>query len=147
MERFLRSKLAHGKFREVPAPRSKIMAAIRGKGNKSTELRFKMALVREGISGWKSHPKEIAGKPDFFFPSRQLAIFVDGCFWHGCEKCGHIPKTNRSFWAAKIDRNRKRHRRVNTQLRALGIRVRRFWEHTLKSDLNRCVARLKRDLQ
>jgi DNA mismatch endonuclease (patch repair protein) len=146
MERFLRSKLAHGEFREVSAERSKIMAAIRGKGNKSTELRLKMALVRQGISGWTSHPREICGKPDFFFPMQKLAVFVDGCFWHGCKKCGHIPKTNQSFWAAKIDRNRKRHRRVNSQLKSKGIRVRRFWEHTLKANLDQAIATLGRDL-
>jgi DNA mismatch endonuclease (patch repair protein) len=147
MERLLRSKLAHGDFREVSAQRSKIMGAIRSKGNKSTELRFKMALVRHGIAGWKTHPRDISGTPDFYFPAKRLAVFVDGCFWHGCTKCGHIPRTNQLFWAAKIDRNRKRHRRVNNQLRSKGICVRRFWEHEIRGNLDQCIAKIQQDLR
>ena len=98
-----------------------------------------MALVRAGASGWVGHPKDIPGKPDFYFESARLAVFVDGCFWHGCAKCGHIPKTNQTFWAAKIDGNRKRHRKVKRQLTAQGIGSLRFWEHQLQEDVHRCV--------
>jgi DNA mismatch endonuclease (patch repair protein) len=122
------------------------MAAIRGKGNKSTELKLRMALVRAGLGGWTTHPKDVFGKPDFFFPSQKVAVFVDGCFWHGCAKCGHIPKTNQSFWTTKIERNRKRHRRVNAQLKSEGIHVRRFWEHALRCNLDQAVSKLRRDL-
>ncbi len=101
-----------------------------------------MALVRTGISGWIGHPKDIPGKPDFYFESARLAVFVDGCFWHGCAKCGHIPKTNQTFWAAKIDGNRKRHRKVKRLLSAQGIDSLRFWEHQLQEDVHRCVAKI-----
>lgn len=92
MERRLKKYLDHGKFENVPEKRSRTMAAIRGKHNRTTELRLKMALIRRGIKGWKLHASELPGKPDFYFKNKRLAVFVDGCYWHGCPRCGHIPE-------------------------------------------------------
>jgi len=66
-------------------------------------------------------------------------VFVDGCFWHGCRKCGHIPRTNSRFWGAKITGNRARDRRMDRRLRRLGLRVVRFWEHDLQLNLGECL--------
>jgi DNA mismatch endonuclease (patch repair protein) len=118
------------------------MAAVKSHGNKTTELKLRMALVRGGISGWVVQPRGLPGNPDFYFPGRSLAVFVDGCFWHGCGRCGHIPKTNQAFWKAKIGRNRARHRKVKRLLKAEGIGALRLWEHELKKDLRRCVERI-----
>lgn len=118
------------------------MAAVRGKGNKTTELRLQMAMVRAGIGGWSSQRTDLPGKPDFYFPSAKLAVFVDGCFWHGCTKCGHIPRNNGAFWKAKIERNRTRHRKVGRLLNKRGIQTMRFWEHQLRQHLDRCVSRV-----
>jgi len=101
-----------------------------------------MALVRAGVRGWNSQRTDLPGKPDFFFPSRKLAVLVDGCFWHGCTTCGHIPKANSEFWKTKIDRNRKRHRKVAKLLNQQGMRAVRFWEHQLSDHLERCIARI-----
>jgi len=108
------------------------MAAIRGKHNKTTELVLRMALVRSEISDWQLHPVDLPGKPDFFFKRKRLAVFVDGCFWHGCPRCGHIPKTRRSFWHTKILRNMQRDRMNARRLRKIGYSVLRIWEHSLK---------------
>lgn len=143
MERALRSTLKNGRFENVPLVRSNAMRAVRGKGNKSTEQRFRMALVCAGISGWCLHPEWVDGKPDVYFDSHKLAIFLDGCFWHGCPKCGHIPKTNTAFWAAKIERNKKRDRSKRRRLRRDGFEVLRFWEHELKSNLSVCVEKIE----
>ncbi len=145
METRLKRHLPGGKF-EVTPERSRAMAAVRGRGNKTTELRLKMALVRGGIHGWVCNERSLPGKPDFYFASQKVAVFVDGCFWHGCPRCGHVPKTNQSFWAAKLDRNRTRHRKVSRLLRRDNIRVLRFWEHQLREDLPRCVAKLEKYL-
>ncbi len=107
------------------------MAAVRSRDNKTTERRLRSALVRAGISGWKLRPPGVLGSPDIGFPKRRLAIFVDGCFWHGCPRCGHYPTTNRPFWRAKVERNRWRDRRNTRNLRAAGWRVLRVWEHLL----------------
>lgn len=70
-------------------------------------------------------------RPDFVFPRLRVALFVDGCFWHGCPRHGTKPKTRASFWLAKITGNKARDRRVNRALRGRGWTVVRVWEHEL----------------
>ena len=142
VERILRKKLKGGTFGNVTPVRSASMRAVRSSGNKSTELRFRMALVRRGIFGWVLHPRDMPGSPDVYFPISRLAVFLDGCFWHGCPRCGHVPQTNRGFWALKIQRNRERDRKKRRALRRLGISVVQFWEHQLQADVSRCVGRI-----
>jgi len=146
MERRLRERLKGGKFTNVPVKRSRTMAAIRGKNNRATELRLRMALVRKGIRGWETNVEELPGKPDFFFRKKRVAVFIDGCFWHGCPRCGHYPKTRRSFWKTKILRNKERDRKNRENLRRRGIRVVGIWEHSLKTPekLVLSVERLKK---
>lgn len=132
MERLLKATLPTGKFTDVPETRSRIMAAIRGKHNVSTDRQFRMALVRAGIQGWRMHTN-LPGKPDFYFPKIKLAVFLDGCFWHGCKRCGHIPKTNSIFWATKIGRTKSRDRKTTRLIRQQGVVVLRVWEHSLKN--------------
>lgn len=132
MERLLKTTLPGGRFSNVPTVRSRAMAAVKGKHNRTTEIQFRMALVRSGVTGWITHTK-LPGKPDVYFPKPRIAIFLDGCFWHGCGRCGHVPKTNTLFWATKIERNQGRDRRNSRLLRKQGISVIRAWEHTLKN--------------
>lgn len=143
MEKALREKLAGGRFEKVAEADSRRMSAVKGKGNKSTEVILRMLLVRWGIRGWKMHPKGIPGKPDFYFPDAKIAVFTDGCFWHGCPRCGHIPKANNPFWAAKIERNRRRDAEKTDSLNDMGVYSLRFWEHELKEDPSGCIVRLK----
>jgi DNA mismatch endonuclease (patch repair protein) len=147
VERALREKLTGGKFEGVPASHSRRMAAIRGQGNHTTEARFRAMLVRAGVRGWMIRTKGLAGKPDFFFPARQVAVFLDGCYWHGCPRCGHIPTVNRPFWKAKIERNQQRDRQNNGALQAIGVRVLRLWEHELREEGGGCLRRLKQLLE
>lgn len=107
------------------------MSAIRGKNNKTTERRLQMALVRNAVAGFTLQAREIKGRPDIYFEKERLAIFVDGCFWHGCKRCGHLPKRNARFWALKIQRNQERDELTRKYLVSMGIRVLRFWEHQL----------------
>jgi DNA mismatch endonuclease (patch repair protein) len=74
----------------------------------------------------------LPGKPDFIFPKQRLAVFVDGCFWHGCRWHCRMPKSRRNYWKPKIARNKKRDREVTRQLRRCGWKVFRVWEHALK---------------
>jgi len=143
MERKLREKLKDGKFQDVPEKRSKTMSAIRGKGNKTTEQKLRLALVRAGIKGWKIRPKGLPGNPDFYFENKKIAVFTDGCFWHGCPKCGHVPKTRSKFWKAKIERNQERDKEKAKKLEEIGIKVLRFWEHELLEDVKNCVEQIK----
>jgi DNA mismatch endonuclease (patch repair protein) len=145
MERCLRKFLKKGVFEDVSPERYKTMAAIRSKHNRTTEQKLKMLLVRNRISGWTSHKKAMPGNPDFFFAKKNVAIFVDGCFWHGCPRCGHLPKTRTAFWKAKIERNVERDKQKRMMLKKMGIDVIRFWEHELSDTdkRDRCLIRLK----
>ncbi len=127
---------------DIDRRRSENMRAIRSHGNRTTEMRLKAMLVRHAIDGWKLCPKNIPGNPDFFFPKEKVVIFVDGCFWHGCPRCGHIPRTNGTYWAAKIARNRRRDRSVMRILKSLGYRVIRIWECHLRTNPKRCLYRV-----
>ena len=141
MERELRKKLAGRAFSGVSAVRSKTMSAIRGKGNRTTEVRVRMGLVRMRLAGFILNAEELTGRPDFWFARARVAVFVDGCFWHGCPHCGHVPKTNSEFWGAKIRRNKWRDGRVDRDLRKRGISVVRIWECAIRDPKN-----LKREL-
>lgn len=128
--------------------RSELMSRIRSSRNKGTELKLITIFRAQGISGWR-RGSVLPGKPDFVFPSLKLALFVDGCFWHGCPKHGLQTRKRRSavsrssFWVAKITSNRARDRRVSRDLRQRGWRVIRIWEHELaKKDRSRLLSRL-----
>lgn len=110
--------------------RSQVMSRIRSSGNKATELALAKFFRRHKISGWRRR-QNIFGRPDFVFRKLKVAVFVDGCFWHGCPLHGTRPKSNRAFWRNKITRNKKRDRLVGRTLRKNGWRVLRVWEHEL----------------
>lgn len=131
MERLLKQTLPDGRFSNVSVTRSRSMSAVKSKNNLSTERLLRMALVRSRIRGWITHA-DLPGKPDIYFPKERLAVFLDGCFWHGCSRCGHIPKTNTLFWATKIKRNRQRDQKNGRLLRGQGVLVIRAWEHSLQ---------------
>jgi DNA mismatch endonuclease Vsr len=146
MEKSLKAELPNGRFEGVSEARSRAMAAVRSRGNVTTERRIRALLAQAGIRGWKLHPKRTPGTPDFLFPSELVMVFVDGCFWHGCPKCGHVPKTNSTYWSAKINRNRRRDRLVTRTAQASGYTVVRIWECSLKRDARRAILRIRRAL-
>src|ERR1700685_913707 len=95
------------------------MAGIRSRGNTTTELPLAKMLWAAGLRGYRKH-WPVAGKPDFAWPGRKIAVFVDGCFWHGCTQCKYLPRTNSEFWQAKFTTNKRRDRRVTSTLRREG---------------------------
>jgi len=127
-----------------PAERSRVMAAVRSRGNRSTELLLAALFRSAKITGWRRHYK-ITGKPDFAFPKEKIAVFVDGCFWHGCPRCGALPASNRAYWRAKIARNTVRDARQSQTLKKRKWRVLRIWEHELKN-ARRVLRRIQKTL-
>ena len=115
-----------------PQKRSEVMSRIRSKGNAATELRMIALMKESGIKGWRRNSR-LMGKPDFVFPKARMALFVDGCFWHGCPKHATRPKQNREFWDTKLARNKARDRDLNRSLKKSGWKVMRIWEHSLKT--------------
>lgn len=102
--------------------RSEIMSRIRSESG--------IEILPESLRGLRlrKHPRGIFGRPDFGNKLRRIAIFIDGCFWHGCERHFRMPKSNMDFWARKIERNKRRDMLVNGELRANGWTVYRIWE-------------------
>lgn len=124
--------------------RSRVMAAVRSKGNRSTEQILRMALVRSGVSGWRANCRTIVGSPDISFLQEKVAVFIDGCFWHGCPWCYRRPKSHRAYWDAKVRMNMRRDQNVNRDLRAAGWAIMRFWEHELKRNVSGCIDKIQR---
>jgi len=87
-------------------------------------------------------------RPDFVFLKLRTAVFVDGCFWHGCPKHCNQPANNRAFWFHKLSGNTKRDRLVTRALRANGWQVVRIWEHELapKNEI-RLLRRLRKAIE
>jgi DNA mismatch endonuclease, patch repair protein len=130
-------------FNTTPT-RSRNMRAIKSANNRTTERRIRAHLAQLGISGWRIRPTKLPGCPDFIFPAAKIALFVDGCFWHMCPKCGHVPRSNVAYWREKLRRNKARDRAVNRELRSLGFRVIRIWECEVKRNPRKCLQRVLR---
>lgn len=126
--------------------RSEVMSHIRSSGNKDTELALVRLFRKAGITGWRRN-QPVFGRPDFVFREARLAIFVDGCFWHGCVKHSRPPQTNRAYWRKKMIRNKARDRSSSRALRKKGWRVLRIWEHELaRKNEARLLQRIRREL-
>lgn len=132
MERKLKAALGVEGFGDVePRVAARMMANV-GKGNRTTELRLRGLLGQNGVRGWTTRAGSLPGRPDFVFTADRVAVFCDGCFWHGCPQCGHVPRRNSRFWRIKILRNRERDVSNTRALRVLGYKVVRLWEHEIK---------------
>lgn len=111
--------------------RSKTMRAVKSKGNQSTELKLIEIFRLHHIVGWRRN-SNLAGHPDFIFPKNRVAVFADGCFWHG-HNCRNVtPSHNAAYWRDKIKRNKARDKAVTKELSQKGWKVVRIWECEIK---------------
>lgn len=131
--------------------RSDIMSRIRSSGTKPEKRLY--ALLREALGRDRrvrvlKQVRRLPGNPDLVVPALRLAVFCDGCFFHGCSVHGHVPKSNAAYWQPKIIRNITRDRRERSRLRREGFAVWRFWEHDLRTakGQDKVRRRLKRRL-
>jgi DNA mismatch endonuclease (patch repair protein) len=144
MLKSLRQLLPGGRFGDVCPARAATMRAVRSFNNRSTETRLRMALVCSGVRGWRIRPAHTEGNPDFVFASAKVAVFADGCFWHGCVDCPHNPiRSNAQYWKRKIAHNREKDARISGHLKSGGWLVLRFWEHEIRDLLPKVVARIQ----
>jgi len=116
------------------------MSRIKGK-NTGPELALRKSLWKRGLR-YRLH-YQVPGRPDVAFPGKRVAVFVDGCFWHGCPAHGVSPKSNAEFWKLKIRGNIERDQRVTSELENKGWRVLRFWEHEVNDELSNVVSKIE----
>ncbi len=112
--------------------RSRMMAGIKGKDTKP-EILVRQLLHRNGFR-FRLHQKHLPGRPDIVLKRYNAVIFVNGCFWHGHQRCHlfRLPKSRRDFWEDKISANRERDGRKRKALLELGWRVGVIWECAIK---------------
>lgn len=116
-----------------PASSPAVRAVMQGNRAQDTrpELAVRSSLHRLGLRFHK-HAQPLKGlrcKADVVFPREKVAVFVDGCFWHGCSEHGRVPSDRNGYWAAKLGRNMERDQRNNKALAAAGWLALRYWEH------------------
>ncbi|QQS38898.1 very short patch repair endonuclease [Candidatus Woesebacteria bacterium] len=115
------------------AKRSEIMRKVKSKETK-LEIEFRKKLWTEGIRYRKNNPRYF-GKPDLVFKSKKVVLFIDSCFWHGCDSHLRMPNSNQDYWREKISRNKKRDNLVNSHYNEIGWTVIRLWEHELSDKI------------
>lgn len=122
-------------IRKPSADRSRIMRSVRSK-NTVPELVVRKFLFRNGLR-FRLHRESLPGKPDIVLPGRKVAVFVQGCFWHGhsCKRGARVPATNRDYWLSKIGSNKLRDLQHQKALRRLGWRVVLIWECEVRSEV------------
>lgn len=141
-------------FREAlrdppPASTAAIRATMRGNSRTGTspERDLRSALHRDGLRFRVDLPIRVPGRrpirPDVVFTRRRVVVFVDGCFWHGCPEHGRPPRSNQSYWGAKLELNRRRDTEQTAALEAAGWTVIRIWEHDIARELADAVARVE----
>lgn len=115
----------------VDGAATRIAMANRRKDTKP-ELRIRLALHRCGLRYRKDYllrSGDVRVRPDVVFTRARVAVFIDGCFWHGCPEHQRIPGRNRDYWVPKLRANVERDRRVDAALASDGWEVVRAWEH------------------
>jgi DNA mismatch endonuclease (patch repair protein) len=118
--------------------RSRIMSSIRSKDT-NPEKKIRRMLWASG-KRFRIHDKSVFGTPDVSNKGRGIAVFIDGCFWHGCDRCYRQPKTNSEFWKNKIARNRKRRHLVRAVLKKENFKILEFWEHEINRNPDKVIA-------
>jgi DNA mismatch endonuclease (patch repair protein) len=120
--------------------RRRIMAAVRSK-NTRPEMRLRRALYARGVRGWRCHYRRARGNPDLAWPALQVAVFVDGAFWHG-HPSRHTPGRSGEYWDSKIARNVERDRRVDAELGAAGWEVVRVWDFEVTRSIDEVLEKV-----
>ena len=124
----------------TPEQRSRCMAAVHSKDTKP-EVLVRKFLFSKGLR-FRVCDRKLPGKPDIVLPKYKTVVFIDGCFWHGHEECKYyrLPHTRTDFWQSKINTNKLRDRRNDTDLTDAGWRIIRLWECEIRNKASQVVA-------
>ena len=130
-----------GKDHLTKEQRSSCMSKIRSKWT-GPEKKIHNFLIRKKIRH-RMHPK-MQGSPDLILPEKKVAVFLHGCFWHGCKRCYRKPVHNARFWKTKIENNMKRDKGGLAELKKRGWHTLVLWEHEINDSLEQCYLKLSR---
>ncbi len=126
---------------------SRVMSSIRGKNTKP-EIILRKGLWFNGLKGYRLHWTKVPGKPDICYPTKKLAIFVHGCYWHRCPHCQpHSPKSHSEYWENKFLKNVERDFRHQIELKNLGWQYIVIWECEMKKDIDTQIQTVKKALR
>jgi DNA mismatch endonuclease (patch repair protein) len=125
----------------TPEQRRRNMQAVRSRDT-CVEVRLRARLRERGLLGYRNNARGIMGRPDLAYTRWKVAVFVDGCFWHGCPECYIQPASNEAFWANKLKQNRARDEVVTQCLSEQGWTIIRVWEHEAMLSLEGCADRV-----
>lgn len=128
--------------RLTPTQRSEVMRAV-ARRDTAPEIALRSSVWGHGLR-YRLNRKVAGCHPDLVFLGARVAVFVDGCFWHGCPRHYTAPVGNAGFWESKLHRNRERDRRNDRDLREEGWTVLRFWECQVGDELVRVVEEVKK---
>lgn len=120
--------------------RSDIMRAVRGKNTKM-EIALRKELSKRRVR-YRKNVSDLLGKPDIAFLGKKVVVFLDSCFWHGCNRHCRLPKANKEYWTDKIAANQKRDKTISKKYKEMGWQVLRFWEHDLKLAPQKAVSEI-----
>ncbi|QRY35954.1 very short patch repair endonuclease [Bacillus sp. PDNC022] len=124
----------------TPKQRRKNMQAIRSQSK--LENRISKEIWRRGIR-FRKNDRTLFGKPDISIKKYKIVIFIDSCFWHGCEIHGNRPKSNQEYWDKKLKRNRERDEEVRDYYKVRGWNYKRIWEHEFKENFDKTVGEIE----
>ena len=129
--------------RAPPASSQNVRSVMKANvgGESAIEKRFRRYLYRAGLR-YRAHfcpVPNVRLSADIVFVRSRICVFIDGCFWHGCETHFGCPKANAAWWREKILSNKIKDHRASQLLSASGWKVVRFWEHEIRNNLDRCV--------
>jgi DNA mismatch endonuclease, patch repair protein len=126
---------------------SRVMSSNKGKNTK-LEKKFREALLRADMRGYRLNLARLPGRPDICFTKKKVAIFINGCFWHRCPHCNlPLPNDNTEFWENKFNSNVERDKKKKEQLLQMGWKVIVIWECQIKNDLDSSLNQVKMALK
>jgi len=130
---------------KASSPRvSKSMKGNKANGTKP-EISLRKALRSRRLAGYRLNFRKIPGSPDICYPSKKVAIFVNGCFWHRCPHCKlTLPRSNKVFWRNKFNRNKERDRLKTKRLRNAGWKVLTVWECQIYSNADKVTTKISK---
>lgn len=125
--------------------RSEIMSKIKSKDT-TLEDKFIKAIWKRGLR-YRKNVKNFPGKPDIYFLRKRLVVFLDSCFWHGCENHCRMPSSNIEYWQGKIERNRKRDKEVTRHYKNNEFKILRLWEHEIKENIEEAISKVEAEVK